>query len=125
VADDGSKARLTAATHVLDTKWLWVVVFAFAATEWAILFSPNILDSFSFIRQLPEAVSCPDWPKPKTAYLNLKAWIVVSLSQAVIWGAVTFASVRWLIGLWREGEAAGRSRRPSRRAFRLWTVVRP
>jgi hypothetical protein len=96
--------------RIHDRKWLWLSVCAFVAAEWVILFSPDLCHSFNFIRQRPQAVSCTDWKNPETAYLNLKTWVIVSLSQAAVWGAVFFASIRCGAAVWQEGESRRRQR---------------
>lgn len=111
MASDELSAEVKPPKHLLDTKWVWATVCVFVVGEWAILFYPSLPHWLSFMRQLPPKVSCSDWSKPETAFWNLKAWVIVSLSQAAIWGAVTAASIRCLIGLWRTGEPAGRLRR--------------
>jgi hypothetical protein len=87
------------------------MVFVFVAAEWVILFHPRLSSSVRFLRQAPQTVDCPNWPQAETAFFNLKVWVIVSLAQAIIWGVVTYASIRWLFDLWRTGEQAGRWRR--------------
>jgi hypothetical protein len=110
VATNPLNTQVTQNKRTHDTKWLWLSVFIFVAVEWVILFSPDVCHSFSFIRQRPQAVSCPDWKNPETAYLNLKTWVIVSLSQAAVWGAVFFASIRCGAAVWDEGESRRRQR---------------
>ncbi len=125
-------AQVSPPKYVFGTRWLWVMVCVFAAGEWAILFYPGLWQSFSFLRQEPRAVVCSDWLEPATAFLRLRAWVIVSLAQAIIWGVVTYTSIRYLIGLWPTGEPAARWRRVVNVVFRsmmfslgLWFFLEP
>lgn len=99
-----------------------------------IIFRPDLRTSFSFLRQLPRDVQCSEWSKADTEprFFNLKVWAIVSLSQAVVWGAVFYIAMRWLVGLWRTGEREGRWGRVLKVAFRflaftfgLWFFLTP
>src|SRR5262249_15164408 len=75
-----------------------------------IIFRPDLGTSFNFLRQPPRNVQCSEWSQAETElrFFNLKVWAIVSLSQAVVWGAVFFIAVRWLAGLAMTGASEGR-----------------
>ena len=112
----------------------WLVIALFVAGEWTIIFRPDLRTSFGFLRQLPRDVPCSEWSKAETElrFFNLKVWAIVSLSQAIMWGAVFCIAMRWLVGLWRTGEREGRRTRVLKIAFRclaftfgLWFFLTP
>ncbi len=113
---------------------LWLVIALFLAGEWIIIFRPDLSTSFRFLRQLPRDVYCSDLSKADTElrFFNLKVWAIVSLSQAVVWGAAFYIAMRWLNGLWRTGEHEGRwarvlivAIRVLAFAFGLWFFLTP
>ncbi len=128
-ADTGEHRRVS------NSRWLWVFVFLFACAEWAIVFKPDLRSSFTFVRLRPELFPCVDLPKDVDArllFFNFKIWTIVSLTQAIGWGVVAYISLRWLIGLWRTGEATGRGKRVGQIAIRslmfgtgLWFFLTP
>src|SRR6185312_1859163 len=98
--------------RIFDTKWLWLLVFLFVAAEWLIIFKPDLRSSFNFLRQSPGSFLCPELPKEATLlFFNFKVWAIVSLTQAILWGVITYVSLRWLAELWRSGDASGRWKR--------------
>lgn len=119
--------------HIVDRKWQWLLVLLFVAGEWFILFAPDLRSSFAFLRQGVESLACPDIPKDALLqFFNFRMWLIVSLSQAIIWGAVACVSLRWLGDLWMTGEPGGRWRRVVTVVFRsllfgfgLWFFLTP
>lgn len=119
--------------RIFDTKWLWFMVSLFVCAEWFILFKPDLRSSFSFLRQNPGSFFCPELPKESDLlFFNFKVWAIVSLTQAIAWGIVTYVSLRWLAELWRSGDATGRWKRVGIIAVRcvlfgtgLWFFLTP
>ena len=98
--------------RIFDTKWLWLLVFLFVCAEWLILFNPDLRSSFNFLRQSQGPFRCPEQPQEAALlFFNFKVWTIVSLTQAIVWGVITYVSLRWLAELWRSGDASGRWKR--------------
>jgi hypothetical protein len=124
--------QTTPRQELFGRRWLWLSIVLFIVGEWVIVFRPDLLTSFSFFRQLPENVHCDTFPKTDVSFFNLKMWVIVSLAQAAVWGAVFHTSIRWLIELWRAGEPQGRKWRVLKVSIRflifacgLWFVLTP
>jgi len=134
LSSDRPSSQTEQKRQLLGRVLLWLVIALFVAGEWMIIFRPDLGTSFNFLRQPPRNVQCSEWSQAETElrFFNLKVWAIVSLSQAVVWGAVFFIAVRWLAGLAMTGASEGRWARVLKVAVRflaftfgLWFFLTP